>query len=225
MFLRIVFAALAIVGVAPSAMALETMIGSVSVNLPPPGGFCDLSMNDASEKHMLTTVGDILTKAGNKLLGMSADCRQLADWRTGKRKLLDDFAQYQTSIAMLDKPPSETVAQSCGTLRAQGTKIASDQMPDAKRNIESTLKKVKYNEQTFVGVLAEDADACYAGLISKIRTEVGTDKTQLTLFAITIIKNRMVFVYRFTVYNSNTVNKTLANLKIDVAAMVAANRN
>jgi hypothetical protein len=84
----------------------------------------------------------------------------------------------------------------------------------------------KYNEQSFVGVLAEDGEACYAGLITKIRTEAGTDKTQLSLFAITTIKNRALFVYRFTVYkNSDTVNDVLAKLKIDVAAMIAANRN
>jgi hypothetical protein len=142
MLLRMIFALLAVAVAAPGAIALETMIGSVSVNLPPPGGFCDLSMNDASERHMLTTLGDLVTKGGNKLLGMSADCRQLADWRTGKRKLLDDYAQYQTSISMLDKPPSESVAETCGALRAEGARIASDNLQDIKRNVESSLKKI-----------------------------------------------------------------------------------
>ena len=41
---------------------------------------------------------------GNRLLAFSADCAQLADWRTGKRELLDNIAQYQTLIAWENGP-------------------------------------------------------------------------------------------------------------------------
>src|SRR5262245_40035126 len=48
---------------------------------------------------------------GNKLLSVSADCRQLTDWCAHKHSLLDDYGQYQASIALMDKqsrraPPS-----------------------------------------------------------------------------------------------------------------------
>src|SRR5262249_12416012 len=133
---------------------------------------------------------------GNKLWRMSADCQQLNDWRTRKRQLLDDLAEYQTSIAMIDKAPVETIEQTCVTLRNEGDKILSNQMPDIKARIETTLKKIKVNETSYIGVVGEDPDACYAGLVQQIHTEVGTDKVQLTLFAVTIVKNRNIFVYR-----------------------------
>ena len=222
---RLTFAALALAAAASAALAATTTIGDVSVNLPPPGGFCELSASNASDERMISTLTDLLGKSGNKLLGMSADCGQLADWRTAKRKLLDDFAQYQTPIAGIDKPASESVAQTCAVLRAQGDKILANQMPDIKARVESTLKQIKMNETNFLGVLAEDPDACYAALIQKIRTEAGTDKTQVTMFAVTIVKSRSVFVYRFAVYhNANTVNAVLAKIKVDVAALMAANR-
>jgi hypothetical protein len=225
MLRRLTFAALALVAAAPAAMAAETKIGDVSVNLPPPGGFCELSASNSSDQRMISTLTDLLGKSGNKLLAMSADCGQLADWRTAKRQLLDDFAQYQTPIAGIDKPVTESVAQTCSVLRAQGEKILANQMPDIKARVENTLKQIKMNETNFLGVLGEDHDACYAALIQKIGTEAGTEKTQVTMFAVTILKNRSVFVYRFAVYqNPDTVNAVLAKIKVDVAALMAANR-
>ena len=95
------------------ALGGQASLGDVSINLPPPAGFCEMAATDPSDKRMLTIVGDLLTKSGNKLLSMSADCGQLASWRTARRKLLDDYAQYQMSLALIDKPPSETIKQTC----------------------------------------------------------------------------------------------------------------
>jgi len=73
-------------------------------------------------------------------------------------------------------------------------------------------------------VLGEDAKACYGGLIHKLRTEAGTDKTQLTLLAATIVKNKSIFVYRSAIYvNFGTITETLTKFKTDIAALLAAN--
>jgi hypothetical protein len=225
MLRRLGFAALVLAAAAPGALAVQTMIGGVAVTLPPPAGFCELSDVNPSDKRMISTLTDLLAKSGNRLLAMSADCRQLTDWHSGKRQLLDDYAQYQTPIAGMDQPPSETVAQTCTTLRNEGNKILANQMPDIKARVESTLSKIKMNETSFLGVLGEEANACYAGLVQRIHTEAGTDKTQITAFAISTIKNRSIFSYRFAVYQTaDTVNAVLAKIKGDIAALLAANR-
>jgi hypothetical protein len=225
MLTRLAFAAVFLATATAGALAAQANIGGVSVNLPPPGGFCELSESNDSDKRMITTLTGLLEKSGNKLLGMSADCKQLSDWHNGKRQLLDDYAQYQTPIASMDKPPSETVAETCKTLRDEGNKILANQMPDIKKRVESTLSKIKMNETSFLGVLREDADACYAGIIQKIHTEANTDKTQITVFAVSIVKNKSVFTYRFAVYrNAQTVDAVLGKTKADVTAMIAANR-
>src|SRR5262249_39625905 len=115
-------------------------------------------------------------KSGNKLLSMSADCRQLTDWRAHKRSLLNDYGQYQASIARMDKPTVEPIKETCATLRAQADKMVAEQAPDIKSRVESALEKVKINETLFVGILAESTAACYGGL--SLRTEAGTDNTQ-----------------------------------------------
>jgi hypothetical protein len=225
MLSRVGFTALLLAAAASSALAAQANIGGVSIALPPPSGFCELSETNSSDKRMISVLGDLLQKSGNKLLAMSADCRQLSNWHTGKQPLLDDYAQYQTPISSMDKPPSETVAQTCTTLRQEGNKILANQMPDIKARVESTLSKIKMNETSFLGVLAEDANACYAGLVQKIHTEANTDKTQITVFAVTIVKNKSVFSYRFAVYHSpQTADAVLGNVKRDIAALMAANR-
>lgn len=225
MLARLTFAALVFAAAASSALAAEANIGGVSITLPPPGGFCELGESNESDKRMLTTLAPLLEKSGNKLLAMSADCRQLTEWHTGKRQLLDDYGQYQTQIAGMDKPPAETVAQTCTTLRNEGNKILANQLPDIKKRVEATMSKIKLNETSFIGVLGEDNDACYAGLIQKIHTEANTDKTQVTAFAISIVKNKSLFIYRFSVYRGpQSVDATLRKIKVDVAALIAANK-
>jgi hypothetical protein len=225
MLARLTIATLFLAAAAANALAAQANIGGVAIALPPPGGFCELSESNESDKRMITTLSGLLEKSGNKLLSMSADCRQLSDWHTGKRQLLDDYAQYQTPIASMDKPPSETVAQTCTTLRDEGNKILANQLPDIKKRVESTLSKIKMNEASFLGVLREDADACYAGIVQKIHTEANTDKTQITVFAISIVKNKSVFTYRFAVYRGpQTVDAVLGKMKADVGGLIGANR-
>ena len=160
-----------------SAVAAQATMGGVSINLPSPPDFCELSESNSSDKRMLTTVGDLITKSGNKLLGFSADCGQLRDWRASKRRYLDDYAQYQAEISSLDKPPRETSQQTCAYLRAEGDKIIAKEIPDVNARVEAALKNTKINETTFIGVLEEDPNVCFAGLIQQIRLSDGTDNT------------------------------------------------
>jgi hypothetical protein len=95
---------------------------------------------------------------------LAADCRQLDDWRIGKRGLLDDILQYQTPVNLLNKPlpigPSEFIKQVCALTRSQGEKLLSAVAPDLHSHIEQTLQQVKVNETSLLGVLAEDSTAC-----------------------------------------------------------------
>ena len=84
MLARLTFAALVLAAATSTALAAEANIGGVLINLPHPINFCELTDGNASDKKMLTTLGPLLEKSGNKLLAMSADCGQLAAWHTGK---------------------------------------------------------------------------------------------------------------------------------------------
>jgi hypothetical protein len=211
-------------------VAKEVKVGETSVNLPPPAGFCELDEQKSADARLLKSIGDLARGGGNELFAMDADCEQLSDWRTGKRRLLDDFAQYQTSASMIDKlqpaAAEDAIKPVCATLRAQGEKLLSGALPDIRSKIEATALKIKLNESGFIGVLAEDSTACYAALLQKLLTQFGTEKTQVALFATTVVKRKMIFYYLFSPYVSvDTVTAMVALHKKNVAALLAANGN
>jgi hypothetical protein len=189
-----------------------------------PAGFCELSSGNAADKRMLDTVGDLVAKArGNQLLAMSADCQQLTEWRTGRR-LLGDYGQYQA-------PPNaaaneETFKDTCAALRTQGGQTLSNVKKDLKARMEESVKQMKVNDQRFAGFLGEEPTACYVALLQKLKAEDGTEVTQLTVLAITSVRDRFLFVNRYAPYvNADTVNDTLAKLKATIAALQSANQS
>jgi hypothetical protein len=224
---RVAFVWLALSATSWTALAADATIGDVSLKLPPPSGYCEMSAKDPSDARMLTAVKGMLGSGGNQLLGISVVCKQLTDWRKGSRKLLDDMSQYQTpdGAATANYAP-DMVAKVCAATREQGEKTVSGLLPDANKRLEEVMKDVKMNEMRFLGVLDEDATACYTLVLQKITTEIGTEKTQLVLNAITIVKAKPVFYYLFSVYqNEKTATAMLAKHKINVGALLAANKN
>jgi hypothetical protein len=172
---------------------------------------------------MLETIGEALAKAhGNQLLAMSADCRQLADWRDGRR-LLGDYTQYQAPrIAAAN---DETFRQTCAALRQQGGRGFANLKTDAKTKMEDTVRQMKVNEQRFAGFLGEDPAACYIALLQKLKAEEGPDVAQLTVLAITMVKGKFLFVNRYAPYvNSDSINETWTKLKLTITALQQANR-
>jgi len=217
---RLTFAALILAAAVSGASGLEAMLGDVFVTLPPPAGFCELTPRYEFDGRMVAVASGLLQKGGSKLLVMSADCSQLAEARTGRRLLLDDAAQYVTPIATIDKPPAQSVAHACTSLRKRANWMAYD----INARLASVLEKIKINETVFIGVLGEDTNACYAATLQRFRTEGGAERTQAVVFAVTIIRNRTIVIYRLAVYqNQETFNAVLAKLKVDAIALVAAN--
>jgi hypothetical protein len=211
--------------VGTSAMAGEATIGSVSVTVPPPSGFCELDASQPSDANLLSSLRELLRPTGNHLLGMSADCEQLSKWRTGG-SLLDDIAQYQSPQDTTTNHTPETLKQICAYTRQQGGKVTSEIMPDIQKRVEDVLEEVKLNEMKFIGVVDEDANACYVVFLQKLKTGLGTEKTQVALYAVTILKNKIVFYYLFRPYADNTTaTAMLAKHKDNVAALLAANKD
>jgi hypothetical protein len=207
-----------------NALAAQATVEGVSLKLPAPAGFCELTAGNAADKRMLDEISDLVAKArGNRLLAMSADCQQLADWRAGRR-LLGDYGQYQAP--QLAAASEETFHQTCAALRTQGGEAFSGMKGDLKAKMEESIRRMKVNDQSFVGFLGEDPTACYVALLQKLKAEDGSDIAQLTLLAITIIKDRFLFVNRYAPYvDSGTVSEALAKLKLTIAALQAANRS
>lgn len=204
-------------------MAAQAKVEGVSIALPVPAGFCELSSGNPTDQRMLETIAQALAKArGNQLLAMSADCRQLVDWRDGRR-LLGDYGQYQAP--RVASANDETFRQTCAALRSEGGRGFTNLKNDAKTRMEDSVRQMKVNEQRFAGFLGEDPTACYIALLQKLKAEEGPDVTQLTVLAITMVKGKFLFVNRYAPYaNADSIAETLAKLKLTIAALQEANR-
>jgi hypothetical protein len=226
-----VFAALGLLfALALPALTKDARIGTSTINLTLPSGYCELVESQPGDARMLSTLKDMLTAAGNQLLSISADCQQLSEWRTGKRSLLDDTAQYQTLISLINadapKSPDEAVKQTCASMREEGEKMLTEMLPDVRSRAERMITGLKVNEMRFLGIVAEEPNACYAAMLQKFRTQVGTDKTQITVFVTTYVKGKIVYYYLFSPYvNANTITTMLAKHKSNLTAFQGANRN
>jgi hypothetical protein len=207
----------------------EVKLGAASITLTAPAGQCDLDPAQAGDARMLQITEKMLTGAGNRLLAFYADCKQLADWRTGKRPLLEDFAQYQTSLAAADAPapaaPEETLKQFCSSQRREGEKTVSGIAPDIKSRIEEAMRGVTVNQVRFLGVVAEAPGVCYSAMAQRFKAETGKDVTLIAVFASLFIKGKIVHYYLYSPYRSaQTVTAVLARHKPNVAALLAANK-
>jgi len=213
------------VGALGVAAAKDARVGAASLNLPPPNGYCELTEQQPSDARMIKVVSDLLA-GRNELLAMSADCGQLQSWRAGRQPVLDDYAQYQTLVAAKGSNFSraEAVKQICAQLRAEGEKLVAGVTQEANKRLESVVKEIKINETRLVGVLAEDANACYFATVQKMKTEAGADKTQLIIGAVTIIKGKILYYNLFLPYSdTGTANTALDRHKTNVAAVLKVN--
>lgn len=210
------------------ASAKDAAVGTASLTLPPPPDYCEMDVSKTSDARMVNAIEGMLANTGNRLLAVSADCKQLADWRTGKRQLIDNMAQYQTLVAWENGPlpgaPDEVIKATCDQMRTQGDKLVADMTPDIKARAEQVLKTVQVNEMRFLGVVGEEPQACYAALLQKFKTEIGTEKTQVTVFATVIIRGKLVYHYLFAPYvDGNTASTLLAEQQENVRRLRAAN--
>jgi hypothetical protein len=213
----------ALVGAPSHAAAAPFTIDGVSIELPVPAGFCELTGSELSDRQKINTIEELMTGAtGGRILAISADCRQLADWRAGKR-LLADYGQY--SVPRAAEISADTFKQSCAMMRLRGGEIDAETKGDVKSRLEDFIKGANVSKQSFVGFLGEDPAACYTATLQKAKSQSGTDVLQLTLMALARVKDKIVVVNRYAPYqNAETVNDTLTKLKSTVAAVLAANR-
>jgi hypothetical protein len=197
----------------------EAMLGDVFLKLPEPPGFCQLTWAHEIESFFAARAGEQLKKAGRRLLAMYGDCSQIEEMRAYRRRFFDDAIQYQVVLAGMEKPPAESIAQSCTTLRSHA---------NAERDLNGRLAEltatIKVDENRILGVVAEDKNACYAASLYKNRIAADTERTQATMFAVTIVNDRSIIVAYFSVYrNPDTIKVMLEKLRASVAALIAEN--
>lgn len=202
-------------------------VSGTTITLVVPAAFCPLDPSNPSDANMLKLVRQ--AQAGkNYVIAQFANCAQLQAWRSGQRKVLDDLGgattpvQYANQVLPYTRP--QLVALLAQTYRRQGGALLKGATDDVNRRIGSAAKQMKINETKFIGVLAEDKDAVYVGLLQSLRTELGDTKIQIGVTGVTIIKGKMVSISVYTpAVSENSSTEALATARAIVAKTLAAN--
>ncbi|MBO0753995.1 MAG: hypothetical protein J2P53_17885, partial [Bradyrhizobiaceae bacterium] len=195
-----------------------------ALTLPPPAGFCALTRQQPADAAALDTMSGILKGVQTALLGMSADCGQLEAFRSHNR-LVADFARYQSPVFNWDSKSSraEWVKAHCASLRAEAVKSLAGVTAEVNARMAAAKSQARVNEMIPLGVVAEDPDACYTGVLQAL-TEGGTKRTQVGVSASTVLKGRIVNYILFTDYrDADTLRVALDHHKRNVAALLVAN--
>lgn len=216
-------------GAAAQTAPPTASVGAAQIVLPPPAGFCPLDgsrSTDASLKQAATAM--IATSGTNLLLAQHVDCAQLEQMRAGKRRLLDDFVQYQTLTAWMDKDlpvaPAAVISETCSELRKSGGTLATQAVEAVNPKLQAFSKSIRINEMRFLGVVAEDPATCYAALMQKLRTDDGGEKTQLCIFSTSVVRGKIVYFYVYTPYATDLkIETVLERHKAATAAFQRAN--
>jgi hypothetical protein len=137
---------------------------------------------------------------------------------------MDDFANYvMPKSAMNARLPPDAVKQVCDVTRKKGEQIHADASRKASSLLEQVVKGIKADEPLFLGVVAEDADACYLATVQKTNY-LGTEQTQAWVTAMLAARGKFISYNLYTAYVSGeTVAALLAKHKSNVAAVLRAN--
>ena len=89
----------------------------------------------AADAPLVANLHRSLSKTGSRLLLLTLDCRELKDFRRGKRTVLAHMAQYQTVLALENRPlpeaPDVVIDRYCGEMRVSAEKAMPGTKLDA----------------------------------------------------------------------------------------------
>jgi len=207
---------------------IAVSIGGQEVILVVDPDQCMLERDHPSDRRVYELVERGLA-GQNELLLAAADCDQIEPWRSGARPTLDDFTQVQIGLVHrtrnLAGREEATSKEICAALRKNGDALITGPVEAVRERFNKASDVVKLNETQLVGVVHEDRDACYASLLQRIRTEQGTDKLILCVYAHVVVRGRLLYMYRYTEGdNYASMVKMTDLLRKSVQAHLDANR-
>jgi hypothetical protein len=208
------------------AVAKDVKIGTTFITLPAPSGQCELDEGKPDEGRLIKGMQD-LNAGRNQILASFADCKELANFRSGKETSLNSYAHYMAPIVgAANDAPVGLITQVCAKQRLNGDQRLAAVMRDYRSRIEDIFEG-KINETRFVGVVAEDQTpaVCYTAILSNVTTAAGTQKAQLGITAITVVRGKIIFYHLYAPFvGGDTFATMVAKHKSNVGGLFAANR-
>ena len=206
-------------------------IGPDEISIIAPQGYCFLDESQPGDLNFINTMKGALARGHLHMVDALADCQELKDWRVGKLLGLNNYGIYMTPMATLARKLPFTRAQFskmiCKAMQAQSGQQSKEILKNAAKIAEQHVDGLKMKGQKMLGVLREDEEACYAGILLTVNNQVERDKfkNMLGLFALTLIKSKTVQLTMYTNYkNGGSITRLLALQRKNIDALLAAQK-
>ena len=224
--IRIITTLLVICTLTASAGAKDVSIGPVVLSLTPPPDHCELEAGEPADAPLIEAVEKALGDSGNRLLAMSADCNELHQMRAGERRLLDSFAQFQTLVGLEAAPPLSApqgvIGHACRLTRERNGEIAGE--ADASERLAAAENAIQPGETRYLGVLAQEPLACYGALLQRFKTQIGSDRMQVGVYATAAIRGKIIYHYLYAAtISGGKLTTLLEQQKAAIRRLRAAN--
>ncbi len=198
-----------------SVGAEDILIGNDKISTPLPNGYCHLNNSNQSDSRLIKYLEDANQNI-NQINLVFADCEQLRLWRKGESATLNDYGYVLAPLGLVNKKLNmsrkEYLSQMENIFRKQGIKFLNKSTSDIKKVIERHFPAVELNETKSLGIIHQDNNALYFGIIQNIQTEEGKQKTMLGLFAITLVSKKSVNFYLWKEYQGERTIYDLEDL-------------
>jgi hypothetical protein len=213
------------------AIAADVRIGEMPIALPSLPGHCEMDVVHASDAPLIAKLHASVQKSGHRLLLLSADCKELKEWRGGKRAAIAHMAEYQTALAFeRSRPPDEPekiINAFCDQMDAMANEPSAKSMAIIQERGEQAVKLIRTNEIKFLGAVPvkDEPMVCYAATVHKFTVEAGDEYTQGTIIATMLLKGKVLLCYLFAPYvGRETLTQILVKQRANVRQLQRANR-
>jgi hypothetical protein len=215
---------------ASSVVAADTSIrvGGRTLIVEPPLGYCVMDKRHPSDRRIVELLENGLASFGRFHYAF-ADCEQLADWRRGLRKYLDDYGYVANELAMEEKDLSDrTQAEINAGIRQTIDRYERPLMSlgdtIAQRAIEQSAVNVKQGEAKFLGVLEESSNGFFTAMLIPGLGEYGDKRTMAGVGNSVLVRNKLIFSWLYKSYQgSRSVLDALTTQKTWANDIIAAN--
>lgn len=154
--------------------AEEIQVGSKTLSIVPPEGYCVLDHNNPADAFVMDTVQK--AQAGHGLVLMHfVLCTEFDDWHAGRAP---GYSHYgNTSVQLQDGTP-HTFRISLPEFIAEMQKHMPEiDMAEIEREVNGKVEGIELSGSQVLGVIGKDSNALYVGLASAV--EVGGQRTLL----------------------------------------------
>lgn len=170
-----------------------------SLNLSVPKGYCALDASHAVDASVIR-YWQQSRPAGQQLVKAAVECAQLDAWRRPPL-LLVDFTQYQVVYrwdyeGMRYDQRIALPALACQITRQQTAQPVGEPQAALEKRLAATLSTLKVGESKLLGVIEEEAAACYLVVVAQAQTSTGKPASVLHLRATVAIKGRVLEFYQ-----------------------------